>query len=65
MKTLGYLVMPFLDIHFDCECNCESSFSSGRIDEVSGASMELPMWPFVYMSHTAGFKILDEKAVCS
>ena len=39
--------------------------SSGRIDEVSEAGMELPLWPFVYMSHTVGFKILDEKAVCS
>lgn len=62
MKTLDCFVMPFLDVHFDCECNYESS---GRIDEVSGAGMELPLWPFVYMSHSIGFKILDEKAVCS
>lgn len=43
IKPLAGSVMPFLDIHFKCECNYGIYFVSEGIDEVYGTSMELSL----------------------
>lgn len=61
----SWLLMPFLDIHFDCECNYDSSFVSGGIDEVMEPAWSCPCGLLLACHITTAFKILDKKTVRS